>query len=267
MKIFGIEIGKKNYPIPSLETILRGTPIQEVLKFHQENKIHSEIRQISEYISQNKPKKALKMLNKEIKERTKRDFLYIHSYRSLPFIGLESWSNKSYWGGSYGHGYEEQFADLCIIAGRLASHIDHKNCDRFYEAAAKALKKSSSLIGAGVFYLGLREPFKDVLLEWNENITKREKMVSEGRRDFFLIQSYDRVHKGDFREGIKYCTKAIVVDPNSATAYNNRGVFKEQIKDYQGAIADYEKALEIDPDPDFGAGHNLSRLKRQLEEK
>lgn len=31
-------------------------------------------------------------------------------------------------------------------------------------------------------------------------------------------------------------------------AYNNRGIAKKNLKDYKGAIKDYTKAIEIDPD-------------------
>jgi tetratricopeptide (TPR) repeat protein len=37
------------------------------------------------------------------------------------------------------------------------------------------------------------------------------------------------------------------LDPNDAIAYNNRGNAKEKLKDYYGAIADYNKAIELDP--------------------
>jgi lipoprotein NlpI len=32
-----------------------------------------------------------------------------------------------------------------------------------------------------------------------------------------------------------------------AVAYNNRGFSKDDLKDYYGAIADYTKAIELDP--------------------
>ena len=43
-------------------------------------------------------------------------------------------------------------------------------------------------------------------------------------------------------------TKAIEINPQSFSAYYDRGIFKDDLEDYQGAIADYTKAIEIDPD-------------------
>ena len=41
--------------------------------------------------------------------------------------------------------------------------------------------------------------------------------------------------------------KAIEIDP-SAFSYAHRGDAKRLLKDYNGAIADYTKSIEIDPD-------------------
>ena len=43
------------------------------------------------------------------------------------------------------------------------------------------------------------------------------------------------------------CTKAIAIDPNDAVAYNDRGVAYEKKGDLDSALADYTKAIEIDP--------------------
>jgi tetratricopeptide (TPR) repeat protein len=42
-------------------------------------------------------------------------------------------------------------------------------------------------------------------------------------------------------------TKAIEINPNYASTYYNRGILKKDLKDYSGAIADYTKAIEINP--------------------
>jgi len=37
------------------------------------------------------------------------------------------------------------------------------------------------------------------------------------------------------------------MSPNDSTAYNDRGLTKEIIRDYQGALADFSKQISIDP--------------------
>jgi tetratricopeptide (TPR) repeat protein len=51
----------------------------------------------------------------------------------------------------------------------------------------------------------------------------------------------------DYSGAIADYTKAIEIDPNYALAYFNRGCSKHLLEDYSGAIADYTKAIEIDP--------------------
>ena len=52
----------------------------------------------------------------------------------------------------------------------------------------------------------------------------------------------------DNRGAIVDYTKAIEINPEYAEAYHNRGIAKDFLKDYRGAIADYTMVIEIDPD-------------------
>ena len=51
----------------------------------------------------------------------------------------------------------------------------------------------------------------------------------------------------DYQGAISDYTKAIDIDPNYSIAYFNRGVVKSKLKDYYGAISDYNKAIEHNP--------------------
>ena len=63
-----------------------------------------------------------------------------------------------------------------------------------------------------------------------------------------------RKAKGDVDGAIADYTKAIEVDPRYAPAYYNRGMAREDKADPNGAIADYTKAIEINPK--MGAAYN-----------
>jgi tetratricopeptide (TPR) repeat protein len=52
----------------------------------------------------------------------------------------------------------------------------------------------------------------------------------------------------------------------SAEGYNNRGISKHDLQDYRGAIADYSKAIELDPN-DAGAYINRGVSKISLGQK
>ena len=53
--------------------------------------------------------------------------------------------------------------------------------------------------------------------------------------------------KEDYDRAIADYDKALELDPKDATAYNNRGFTYDKKGDYDKAIADYNKALELDP--------------------
>ncbi len=53
--------------------------------------------------------------------------------------------------------------------------------------------------------------------------------------------------KGDYDRAIADYTKAVELDPKDAVTHNNRGVAYYVKRDYDHAIADYTKAVELDP--------------------
>ena len=52
---------------------------------------------------------------------------------------------------------------------------------------------------------------------------------------------------GDYKDAIADYDKAIEINPKFAEAYYNRGIAKESTGDYKGAIADWGKAIELNP--------------------
>ena len=71
-------------------------------------------------------------------------------------------------------------------------------------------------------------------------------MLRETAEGYFLVGTNKR-KLGDTQGAIADYNKAIAINPQNANSYNNRGIAKSNLKDYQGAIADYNKAIEIDP--------------------
>jgi tetratricopeptide (TPR) repeat protein len=53
---------------------------------------------------------------------------------------------------------------------------------------------------------------------------------------------------GNYEDAIADYTRAIRIDPDYASAYYNRGIEYKNLKNYEDAIADYTRAIRIDPD-------------------
>ncbi|MBX3084922.1 MAG: tetratricopeptide repeat protein [Anaerolineae bacterium] len=52
---------------------------------------------------------------------------------------------------------------------------------------------------------------------------------------------------GDFESALQDYNRAIQINPDDASAYNGRGLAKYGLGDKQGAIQDYDKAIQLDP--------------------
>ncbi len=79
-------------------------------------------------------------------------------------------------------------------------------------------------------------------------VIERGKRESREDRSFAYTNrgnAYD--DKGEVDRAIADYTKAIALNPKYALAYNNRGIAYDEKGDKEQAIADYRKALEINP--------------------
>ena len=70
----------------------------------------------------------------------------------------------------------------------------------------------------------------------------------------------------DYRGAISDYSKAIQLNPDYADAYNNRGCANLYFKDYTEAIADYNIAIQLNPDNDK-AYYNRGNAKYYLDDK
>ena len=69
----------------------------------------------------------------------------------------------------------------------------------------------------------------------------------------YFKEAYDKQVEGEYREAIELYTKSIEAFP-SAEAYTFRGWAYSSLEDYEQAIADCMKAIEVDPE--FGNPYN-----------
>ncbi|EZH75258.1 hypothetical protein ATO12_00340 [Aquimarina atlantica] len=73
-------------------------------------------------------------------------------------------------------------------------------------------------------------------------------------------EKYDEI--GQYEKGIEILNQAIEKDPEYLGAYINRGAYKSSLKNYESAISDYQKVLELDPKNTL-ATYNIGNSYRQ----
>lgn len=99
-------------------------------------------------------------------------------------------------------------------------------------------------------YKAAIETYKKLL---SKNINYREAHYNLGAIEIASTKNY--------KEAIKYFTNAINADANYADAYFARGVCYEELKDKTNATADYQMALQIEPNHSF-AIENLNNMDK-----
>ncbi len=79
----------------------------------------------------------------------------------------------------------------------------------------------------------------------------------------YFNRAYAKHFLKDYQGAINDLNKAIEIDPQYSDAYTNRGAAKDELEDYQGAIGDFTKAIEIEPQDAF-AYYNRGNAKYEL---
>src|SRR5215472_3164077 len=74
-----------------------------------------------------------------------------------------------------------------------------------------------------------------------------EPALAQSSADDWFKSGLEKSERGDFRGAIADWSRAIELDPGSASAYADRCGAKQMIGDNDGAIADCTRAIELDP--------------------
>jgi tetratricopeptide (TPR) repeat protein len=121
-------------------------------------------------------------------------------------------------------------------------------------------------------YFNRRAPdfydWRSGVFEWGIDGELSSQELAQSEDEFWFNQGVQDYEAGNLEGAIACWEKALDVQPDYHAAWYNRGIALENLGRYQEAIASYDKALEIKPDDDaawYNRGNALKNLGRYEE--
>lgn len=101
--------------------------------------------------------------------------------------------------------------------------------------------------------------------KWNEALIAFERAFKElsEHPDFIHDRAVCLFNLGRKKEALAELNRAVGIQPDYSYRYASRAYMRNALKDIHGAIADYKKAIELDPE-DAISMNNLGMLEEQL---
>jgi tetratricopeptide (TPR) repeat protein/predicted nucleic acid-binding Zn-ribbon protein len=91
-----------------------------------------------------------------------------------------------------------------------------------------------------------------------------EPVLNPANADSYRKRGFERLNVRDYQGAIEDYTRALELDPNSAIACNDRGVAFSSLGDQPAAIADYTKALQLEPnEPAYYFNRGFARFNQE----
>ena len=110
------------------------------------------------------------------------------------------------------------------------------------------MKKRTAFIGVILSLIPLGQTLSiktGVVLSTTGLMVSVPEKVNAGDNSYYFNSAYDKAENGDHYGAIADYTKAIEINPNYKSAYKNRGIDKQIIGDLKGACADWQKASQL----------------------
>lgn len=108
-------------------------------------------------------------------------------------------------------------------------------------------------------------PKQDISALLTEIKQEEEKINKNNESNKLVALSLTQIQQGDVLQAIVNCEKAIKIDPNNYTAYNNLGVSYKGLFLFNEAISAFEKALAINPEFSLAKNNLVDAKNRQAQ--
>ncbi len=111
-------------------------------------------------------------------------------------------------------------------------------------------------------------PFRFFMIAMTVIMLSSTLVYAENDAKSFYASGESKLKANDFNAAIADFTKALELNPKLVEAYLNRGFAKRSIGDAEGAKADFTKSIEVDPTPkDAAAYYNRALAKSAIGDK
>ena len=110
------------------------------------------------------------------------------------------------------------------------------------------MKKRNVFFGSILSLISIWQPLiikSSVVLSTTGLMLALPQKVNSKSADQYFDIAYEMGNIGDYEGAIKNYTKVIELDPDNYVAYMNRGWNKSNLGDEYAAISDYNKSIEI----------------------
>ncbi|OFX72784.1 MAG: hypothetical protein A2X12_08590 [Bacteroidetes bacterium GWE2_29_8] len=89
--------------------------------------------------------------------------------------------------------------------------------------------------------------------------------IKINKTDVYYYIAASKTHMGSFNEALSYYNKLISIDSNYTNVFYNRGVVKFYLKDYKGALSDFD--ISIIRQPSLIESHEAKTIIRMRDKK
>jgi len=133
-----------------------------------------------------------------------------------------------------------------------------------FETAIKILTELLNKEPDNIQYLGLRGISYRRIKKFVLSVKDFDKgiVADKNNADLHSEKGVTLFHQSLTFEALAEMNRAVEIEPNNPYRYSSRAYIKNALKDVAGAITDYEKAIELDPE-DAIAMNNLGMLQEK----
>ncbi|MCD6069054.1 MAG: hypothetical protein K0S33_3880 [Bacteroidetes bacterium] len=153
---------------------------------------------------------------------------------------------------------DNEYFDAYIELGTLLTAKKNPLAVEYLKTALKMQPENKDVVyNIGMYYQQMKN-YKTAM-ETYKALLAKDANYKEAYYNMGAIELYTNK---DYKQAIKHFTNAINADANYADAYFARGVCYEELKDKTNAVADYQMAIQINPQHAFAIG-NLNAIEKK----